>query len=31
MGLLDPDRLFPAEPGTRAIARELYAAVRDLP
>ena len=28
---LDPDRLLPAEPGTRAIARELYAHVRDLP
>jgi glucuronate isomerase len=28
---LHPDRLFPADPGTRAIARELYAAIRDLP
>ena len=28
---MDPDRLFPADPGTRAIARELYAQVRDLP
>src|SRR3954454_9440691 len=28
---LQADRLLPAEPGTRAIARELYAAVRDLP
>ena len=28
---LDPDRLFPAEPGTRAIARALYAGVADLP
>jgi len=28
---LDPDRLFPAEPRTRAIARELYAGVADLP
>jgi glucuronate isomerase len=28
---LHPDRLLPADPGTRAIARELYAAVRDLP
>ena len=28
---LHPDRLLPAEPGTRAIARELYAAVRQLP
>ncbi|MCZ2840166.1 glucuronate isomerase [Modestobacter sp. VKM Ac-2985] len=26
-----PDRLFPADPGTRAIARTLYEAVRDLP
>ncbi len=29
--LLDPDRLFPADPATRGIARELYARVRDLP
>src|SRR5215468_7258220 len=28
---LHPDRLFPAEPGTRAIARSLYEGVRDLP
>ncbi len=28
---LHPDRLFPADPGTRAIARELYAAIKDLP
>ncbi len=28
---LDPDRLFPAEPGTRAIARNLYASVAQLP
>ena len=28
---LHPDRLLPAEPGVRAIARELYGAVRDLP
>jgi glucuronate isomerase len=28
---LHPDRLFPADPGTRAIARALYAGVRDLP
>ncbi|HEX6888706.1 MAG TPA: glucuronate isomerase [Candidatus Nanopelagicales bacterium] len=28
---LHPDRLLPADPTTRAIARELYAAVRDLP
>jgi glucuronate isomerase len=31
MGLLDPDRLFPAEPDARAIARDLYAGVHDLP
>ena len=29
--ILDPDRLFPAEPSVRAVARALYAAVRDLP
>lgn len=28
---LNEDRLFPADPGTRAIARELYGLVRDLP
>lgn len=28
---LHPDRLLPAEPTTRGIARRLYAAVRDLP
>jgi glucuronate isomerase len=28
---LHPDRLFPADPTTRAIARELYAAVAELP
>jgi len=28
---LNPDRLLPADPATREIARELYAAVRDLP
>ncbi len=28
---LDPDRLLPADPGTRAVARRLYGAVRDLP
>ncbi len=28
---LNPDRLFPTEPGTRAIARELYAGIRELP
>lgn len=30
MQLLDDDRLFPADPTTRAIARDLYASVRDL-
>ena len=29
--LLDDDRLFDAEPRARAIARELYAGIRDLP
>jgi glucuronate isomerase len=29
--ILHPDRLFPAEPRTRGIARSLYAEVRDLP
>jgi glucuronate isomerase len=28
---LHPDRLFPAEPGVRAIARRLYDGVKDLP
>jgi glucuronate isomerase len=28
---LDPDRALPVEPGTRAIAREIYAAVASLP
>jgi len=28
---LDPDRLFPADPATRAIARELYVGVAGLP
>jgi glucuronate isomerase len=28
---LDPDRLFSPEPGQRALARELYATVKDLP
>ena len=28
---LHPDRLFPAEPQLRSIARELYASVKDLP
>jgi glucuronate isomerase len=31
MPLLDPDRLFPADPSTRAIARQLYATVSHLP
>ncbi len=31
MALLHDDRLFPADPGTRNIARRLYATVRDLP
>ncbi|WP_028745586.1 glucuronate isomerase [Rhizobium mesoamericanum] len=30
-GFLHPDRLFPADPATRAIARELYETVRALP
>ncbi len=29
--LLDADRLFPADPTTRAIARDLYAGIRTLP
>jgi len=29
--LLNPDRLFPADPTTRGIARSLYGAVRNLP
>jgi glucuronate isomerase len=28
---LHPDRLFPADPATRAVARALYATVKDLP
>jgi glucuronate isomerase len=28
---LDPDRLLPAEPGIRAVARRLYESVKDLP
>ncbi len=28
---LHPDRLFPADPSTRAVARRLYATVKDLP
>ncbi len=31
MALLHDDRLFPADEGTRAIARRLYAGIRDLP
>lgn len=30
-GMLDPDRLFPVEPSTRALAREIHAGIRDLP
>jgi glucuronate isomerase len=30
-GLLDPDRLFPADPAARSVARDLYAEVEDLP
>jgi glucuronate isomerase len=29
--VLSPDRLLPADPGTRSVARRLYDAVRDLP
>jgi glucuronate isomerase len=29
--LIHPDRLFPNEPGARAVARRLYASVQDLP
>ena len=28
---LNPDRLFPAEPQTRAVARKLYEQIKDLP
>ena len=31
MDKLNPDRLFPADPTTRAIARSLYQLVKDLP
>jgi glucuronate isomerase len=31
MSLIHPDRLFPAEPGPRSIARDLYESVKDLP
>jgi len=31
LALLHDDRLFPADEGTRAIARRLYAGIRDLP
>jgi glucuronate isomerase len=30
-GILHPDRLLPADPGTRRIARDLYDALRDMP
>ena len=29
--VLDQDRLFPADPTVRAIARRLYAGIKDLP
>ena len=29
--MLNPDRLFPAEPATRAVAKRIYARVKDLP
>lgn len=29
--ILNPDRLFPADPATRAVARQLYAGIADLP
>ena len=29
--LIHADRLFPADPATRAVAQRLYEAVRDLP
>jgi glucuronate isomerase len=31
MTLLHEDRLFPSDPGTRAVARRLYGGIRDLP
>ncbi len=31
MTILDDDRLFPADPNTRSVARRLYSGVRDLP
>jgi glucuronate isomerase len=31
LAILHPDRLIPADPGTRAIARRLHASIRDLP
>ena len=31
MAILHPDRLFPADPETRSIARRLYASISDLP
>ncbi|GGB19287.1 glucuronate isomerase [Allosediminivita pacifica] len=31
MALTDPDRLFPAEPALRGLARELYEGIADLP
>ncbi|NCA02941.1 MAG: glucuronate isomerase, partial [Sphingomonadaceae bacterium] len=29
--ILNPDRLFPTDPATRAVARQLYAGIADLP
>ena len=29
--LLDPDRLFPADPSTRELTRGLYAGIKNLP
>lgn len=29
--MIDPDRLFPTEPGSRSVARRLYETVKDLP
>ena len=31
MSLLDENRLFPVEPRTRGLAREIYHGIRDLP
>ncbi len=29
--MLDPNRLFPADPAARSVAQKLYETVRDLP